>query len=273
MGPEGEELITRGNRLAAIRSAPWTVRAGTALLLADQVPRAIADPRIVPLILFPFGFVFSAMVLAGIRVIWQVALIFTAGDVVFAYALDNATWDAVLGAVTFVLLLLPSSRRYFQPGRKWLSPSLEGMSYEDWERGGLRHLRLKERLPNYLEPRSVRAFFVACRGGGRLSILSYVFRREYAVAATDEGVVVVRIRRPPIVSARLTGIVAELRADDPQLAWDDETFVVAGRDYRPIRHHEAAADEVAHWLTFRRRNPSGRRPTSRPFLPPCSPPP
>jgi hypothetical protein len=35
--------------------------------------------------------------------------------------------------------------------------------------GGLRHLRPKERLPNYLEPRSVRAFFVACRGRGRLS--------------------------------------------------------------------------------------------------------
>jgi hypothetical protein len=76
------------------------------------------------------------------------------------------------------------------------------------------------------------------------------FRPEYVVAATDAGVVVARIRRPAIVSARFTGIVAERPADDPQLTWDRGALVIAGRDYRPIRHHQAGADEVARWLRF-----------------------
>jgi hypothetical protein len=220
------------------------------LLLADQVARSIIDPRVVPLVLLPFGLLITAMVLAGIRVIWQVALVLAAGDVVFAFAPDNAIWSAALGASALILLLLPPSRRYFRPGRTWLPRRLEEMSYEDWERGGLRYLRLKERLPSYLAPRPVRAFFVACRGRGRLSTFSHLFRREYVIAATDDGVIVVRMRRPAIVSARFTGLVAELRSDDPRVGWDDEAFIICGRDYRPIQHHEEAADDVARWLRF-----------------------
>jgi hypothetical protein len=253
-GPEGQELLTRGNRLAAIRSAPWSVWLGTALLLAQQVAWSILDPRVISLVLLAFGFLFAAMVLGGIRVIWQMALVLAAGDVVFAFAPDNGVWDAVLGAGAFMLLVLPSSRRYFQPGRTWLPRRLEGMRYEDWERGGLRYLRLKERLPRYLAPRQVRAFFVACRGRGHLSAFSHLFRREYVIAATDRGVVVARIRRPAIVSARFSGIVAELGADDPQLIWNDQALVIAGGEYRPIQHHESAADEVALWLRSARED-------------------
>jgi hypothetical protein len=256
-GPEGQELITRGNRLAAIRSAPWTVRSGAALLLTQQVAWSILHPRVIPLILLPFEFLFAAMIVAGIRAIWQVALVLAVGDILFAFAPHDTVWDAALGAGALILLLLPTSRRYFRPGRTWLPQRLEGMSYEDYERGGLRYLRLKARLPNYLEPRPVRAFFVACRGRGHLSTFSHIFRREYAIAATDEGVVVVRIRRPAIVSTRLDEIVAELQAGDPQLTTDDDAFVIAGRDYRPIQHHEKAADEVARWLRPAREDQQG----------------
>jgi hypothetical protein len=55
------------------------------------------------------------MVLAGIRVIWKVALIFAAGDVVSPMH-PTTPPGTVLGAVAFVLLLLPSSRRYFRTG-------------------------------------------------------------------------------------------------------------------------------------------------------------
>lgn len=251
-GPEGQELVRRGNRLAAIRSAPWSVWLGTALLLAQQVAESVLDPRVLWLALLPFWCLFAAMVLAGMRVLWQLALVISAADVVFVFAPGNAYWGAILGAGACVLLLLPSSRRYFRPGRTWLPRRLEDLTYADWERGGLRYLKLRERLPLYLAPRQVRAFFVACRGHGRLSTFSHMFRREYAVAATDRGVVVVRMRRPAIVSATLSGMVAELAADDPQLTWTDGAFVIAGRDYRPIRHHEAAADEVALWLGLTR---------------------
>jgi hypothetical protein len=58
------------------------------------------------------------------------------------------------------------------------------------------------------------------------------------------------MRRPAIVSARFSGLVAELWADDPRVDWDDKAFVICRRDYFPIRHHEGTADEVARWLRF-----------------------
>ena len=253
-GPDGQELVLRGNRLAAIRSAPWTVWAGTGLLLAQDVAWLILEPRIGSLVLLPFAFLFAAMVLAGIRVLWQIALVLAVGSIILAFAPNNPIWNPLVGAGALALLLLPSSRRYFQPGRAWLPRRLEGMSYEDWRRGALRHLKLKEKLPRYLAPRQVKAFFVGCRGRGRLSTFSHVFRREYVIAATDEGVVVARMRRPAIVSARFTGIVADLQADDPGLTWGDQAFVIAGRDYRPIRHHESSADDVVRWLQLARKN-------------------
>jgi hypothetical protein len=253
-GPEGRELVTRGNRLAAIRSAPWSVWLGTALLLAQQVAASVLDPRVISLALLAFGFLFAGMVLAGIRVIWQVAIFIAAGDVFFAAAPGNGVWGAVLGAGALVFLLLPPSRRYFRPGRTWLPRRLEDLNYADWERGGIRYLKLKERLPRYLAPRQVRAFFVACRGQERLSTFSHIFRREYLIAATDRGVVVVRMRRPAIVSARFSGIVDEPGADDSQLIWNDGALMIAGSAYRPIQHHEAAADEVARWVGSARRD-------------------
>ncbi|HEX4753359.1 MAG TPA: hypothetical protein VH268_10690 [Solirubrobacterales bacterium] len=124
--PEGQGLITRENLLAAIRSAPWTVWAGTMLLLAQQVTSAILHPKILTLVLLPIGFLFAAIVLAGVRVFRQLALVIAAGDVVFAFAPDNTIWSGAIGAGALILLLLPVSRRYFRPGRTWPARSAKG---------------------------------------------------------------------------------------------------------------------------------------------------
>jgi hypothetical protein len=254
-GPDGQELIAPGNMLAAIRSAPWAVWAGAVLLVAQWVVGSALEPRISSLILLPVGVLFPAAVLAGIRVLWQVAIVLEIGSVFFAFAPHNSIWAAAVGAGALVFLLLSSSRRYFRPGRMWLPRRVRGMSYDDWEKGARRYLALKEAVPRYVAPREVMAFFVACRGRGRLSTLSPVFRREYVIAATDDGLVVLRMHRPAIVRSTFTGIVSELRADDPALSWDAEAFVVDGRDYRPIQHHERDADQVAQWLHLARENP------------------
>ena len=63
----------------------------------------------------------------------------------------------------------------------------------DWQRGGVRYLKLKEIVPEALKPAQVQGFFVAVRShGGLLRLINplTILQREYVIAATDKGVAV-----------------------------------------------------------------------------------
>jgi hypothetical protein len=251
-GPQQQELIRSGGRIAAIRSAPWTVRAGSALLVADALIRTVVHPQPADILRLPISIGFVALILAGLRFAWIWAIVLAVGDVVFAFAPPGTAWGAIAAALAIAFFLLPPSRRYFRPGRAWLPRRLEHMPHETWKKGGIRQAALETRVPERLVPRPARAFFVACRGRGNLSTFSHCFHREYVIAATDDGAVVLALRRPAIFRATIARTVSDLRADDPALGWDDEAFLVDGRYYRPIRGHEGDADEVARRLQFNR---------------------
>jgi hypothetical protein len=234
-GPDGQELLGRGGWIEAFRSAPWTVWVGTGLLLADQILDLAHRPRPGAVVMVPVTLLTVGMVLGGIRLAWQWALVLAAGYVVFALAPPNTIVGAVVALTSLPFLLAPGSRRYFRPGRIWLPPRLAEMDHEDWEKGGIRQLALKERVPAYLAPRAVPVFFVACRGRRRASAFGQVVRRHHVFAVAGADLVVLRLGRPSLVSARIVATVADLPLDDPQIDWDDDAFRIEGRDYRPIR--------------------------------------
>jgi hypothetical protein len=116
----------------------------------------------------------------------------------------------------------------------------------DWQKGGLRYTKLTERVPEFLAPATAHAFFVAVRNRGGLFRLVNPFtvlQREYVIAATTDGIVVLKLRRPGVFRATIAGKVYEGPGED--VAWHDGTFEVAGSGYQPIAFHSDDAERVA----------------------------
>ena len=113
--PAHPERLDDGRWIAAIRSAPWSVWAAAGLLLAVDLGKAVLDPNPVDIVLVPVALAFAVMLLAGIRLVWQLSLVLAALDVAFVVAPHNSVWSAAAGALAIVALLLPPSRRYLTP--------------------------------------------------------------------------------------------------------------------------------------------------------------
>lgn len=117
----------------------------------------------------------------------------------------------------------------------------------DWQKGGLRYAKLKEIVPEYLSPAEVLAFFVAVTSAGgstRLVNPLSPLQREYVLAATTRGLVILRLRRPGVFRASIRDTIYE--GHDPSaVRWDGSKFVVDGRPYVPIAFHREDAERVA----------------------------
>jgi hypothetical protein len=88
-----------------------------------------------------------------------------------------------------------------------------------------------------LGPRT--AFRTAARG-----ILGFG-TQEYVIAATDEHLHVLRLRRPGLVSSRLDGVEESFRRPASGLEWDGKQLTVGGKVYAPIPFHRSDAGRVA----------------------------
>jgi hypothetical protein len=123
----------------------------------------------------------------------------------------------------------------------------------DWKKGGLRYRKLKRIVPSYLEPAELHGFFVGVPvSGGTLRLanpFTPLFQREYVIAATSDGVSVLRLRLPGVFRASISGRVYEQSGNDPEVRWDGQTFVVGGESYRPIAYHDEDAALVAEGLS------------------------
>lgn len=120
-----------------------------------------------------------------------------------------------------------------------------------WEKGGLRYQKLKKLVPAFLAPADVEAFFVGVRGRGGMPRLANPFtplQREYVIAATSDGVVVLRLRLPGVFRASIAGVAHWAPRDGANVQWQDGQLIVDGDSYGPIAFHEEDAERVAALL-------------------------
>jgi len=128
----------------------------------------------------------------------------------------------------------------------------------DWQTGGLRYAKLKEVIPAYLAPAEVLAFFVAVKGaGGRLRLVNPFtpLQREYVLAATTNGLTILRLRRPGVFRASIRDSIYESR-EPADVRWTDGRVSVDGEMYAPIAFHSEAAEQVVSILKLRSRTKS-----------------
>lgn len=121
----------------------------------------------------------------------------------------------------------------------------------DWQKGGLRYVKLKQVVPEFLAPTQVLAFFVAVRSHGGLFRLINPFtpfQREFVIVATSDGLAVLKLRRPGVFRASIAGIGYQGSADDAGASWHDGKFIVHGTSYQPIAFHREDAEQVAELL-------------------------
>ncbi len=122
----------------------------------------------------------------------------------------------------------------------------------DWQKGGLRYLKLKELVPDFLAPAQIRGFFVAVRNhGGKFRLFNPFtpLQREYVIAATTDGVAVLRLRRPGVFRASIADVLYQASAEQAGVDWHDGRFAVGGVKYQPIAFHQEDAERVARMLT------------------------
>lgn len=118
----------------------------------------------------------------------------------------------------------------------------------EWEKGGLRYAKLKKLVPEFMAPSRVEVFFVGVKGRRRISRLLNPlspFQREYVIAATVEGLVVLRLRRPGVFRASISGIVCREEKDAVRVRWEGGLLTVGGSSYSPISFHERDAEQLA----------------------------
>jgi hypothetical protein len=121
----------------------------------------------------------------------------------------------------------------------------------DWQKGGLRYAKLKKTVPEFLAPVRVDAFFVAVRRrGGRFRLFNPLtpFQREYVIAATNDGVFVLKLRRPGVFRASISGICLRGAADRLQASLEDGKVVLGSTSYQPIAFHQPDAERVVELL-------------------------
>lgn len=119
----------------------------------------------------------------------------------------------------------------------------------EWQKGGLRYAKLKEIVPAYLAPAEVLAFFVGVRSAGGTFRLINPFtplQQEFVLAATTDGLSILRLRRPGVFRASIRD-VSYNRRPPIDITWEDGKVVVDGEStYAPIAfHHEDAKRVVA----------------------------
>lgn len=125
---------------------------------------------------------------------------------------------------------------------------MSGSQPSEWQKGGIRYAKLKEIVPEYLAPAEVQAFFVGVKGrGGAIRLINPLspLQREYVIATTTEGLVVLRLRRPGVFRASIKGTVLSKSKSDADVAWSDGRLVVDGETYQPIAFHREDAERVA----------------------------
>jgi len=116
----------------------------------------------------------------------------------------------------------------------------------DWQKGGFRYAKLKGIVPAYLAPAEVLAFFVAVKGaGGQLRLVSPFtpLQREYVLAATTNGLTILRLRRPGVFRASIRDSIYESR-EPADVRWTDGRVSVGGETYAPIAFHSEDAEQV-----------------------------
>jgi len=118
----------------------------------------------------------------------------------------------------------------------------------DWQKGGIRYAQLKEVVPDHLSPEEIQAFFVAVRGSGKGRLFNPFtpFEREFVIAATPDGVRVLKLKLPGVFRASVKSTV--FQGGGEAVSWDGERLTVAGAPYRPISFHTEDAEEVARLL-------------------------
>jgi hypothetical protein len=124
--------------------------------------------------------------------------------------------------------------------------------FEEWLKGGLRQKLLRQRVPAYLEPASVQAFFIGVRKrGGRKRLINpfSIFDREYVIAATNRGISVLRLKRPGVFNAQIAGVEYEAPVASADVKWHGDEMIVGGQSYRPVSFHASDAEQVGRLLT------------------------
>lgn len=122
----------------------------------------------------------------------------------------------------------------------------------DWKKGGLRYAKLQELVPAFLSPAHVHVFFVAVRSrGGRVRLLNPFtpLQREYVIAATSDGIAVLKLRRPGVFRASIAGLVYQAPAEHADIEWRDGSFTVGETTYQPIAFHREDAERVVQNLS------------------------
>jgi hypothetical protein len=131
------------------------------------------------------------------------------------------------------------------------SGNMAGPAVSEWQKGGLRYAKLKEIVPAYLAPAKVLAFFVGVRSRGGAFRLINPFtplQREYVLAATTDGLAILRLRRPGVFRASIRETVYEGKPPI-DIAWEDGNVVVDGKLlYAPIAFHQEDAQRVVDLL-------------------------
>lgn len=119
---------------------------------------------------------------------------------------------------------------------------------EEWKKGGFRYKRLRRRLEDFFSPAQLDGFCVALRersAARRLFNLFVPFEREYVFTATDDGVFVLRLRRPGVFSSKILDQAYDEPFDYSAVGWHEGALVVDGERYRPIAFHKEDAERLA----------------------------
>jgi len=130
-----------------------------------------------------------------------------------------------------------------------------GFAESDWQKGGLRYAKLQGLVPEFLKPASVCMFFVGVRSqGGSFRLFNPLspLQKEYVVAATDDGIAILWLRRPGVFRASIGGIVYKSHDKEANVQWDDGKLLVAGVAYEPIAFHDEDAEGLARLVNERR---------------------
>jgi hypothetical protein len=128
-----------------------------------------------------------------------------------------------------------------------------GQGFDTWKKGGVRQVALEAAVPEFLAPAHVRGFFVATKHRRILGISTFnpltYFRREYVVVATDTGLSIIRLKRPPIFRASLDSVELNLTRGDGRVSWKGSRLLVDGVTYFPIPFHGEGAAAIQRCTT------------------------
>jgi len=125
----------------------------------------------------------------------------------------------------------------------------------DWQKGGLRYAKLKQIIPSFTSPADTEVFFVGVRRKGGAFRLINPFsplQREYAIAATPDEVLVLRLKRPGVFRAAIKNLEYRDRLDTADLRWKDGRLYVADVAYQPIAFHDEDAKALLDYVNERR---------------------